>query len=72
MEYRRFEDNIILRADPGEEICECLLRTAEKEDIMLAEISGLGAVNEFTTGVFDTETKEYHANDSGDPMRSSL
>lgn len=63
MEYRRFEDNIILRADPGEEICECLLRTAEKEDIMLAEISGLGAVNEFTTGVFDTETKEYHAND---------
>lgn len=63
MEYRRFEDNIILRADPGDEICECLLKTAEKEDIKLAEISGLGAVNEFTTGVFDTEMKGYHSND---------
>lgn len=62
MEYRRFQDTVIVRIDPGEEICEELLKLAAKEDIALAEISGLGAVKEFTTGVFDTATKVYHAN----------
>lgn len=62
MEYRRFEDSIVLRLDPDDEICRCLLQLAEKENILLAEISGLGAVNEFTTGVFHTKRKEYMAN----------
>ncbi len=62
MEYRRFEDTIILRLDPGEEICGSLLLLAEKESVQLASIAGLGAVKSLTTGVFDTETKEYHAN----------
>ncbi len=62
MEYRRFRDTIILRVDPKEEICEKLMEVAEKEEIMLAEINGLGAVNDITTGVFDTVNKEYHAN----------
>lgn len=62
MEYRRFEDTIIMRLDPDEEICETLLKTAEKESILLAEISGLGAVKEFVTGVFDPVKKEYQSN----------
>ncbi len=62
MEYRRFSDTIVLRVDPGEEICRVLLDVAEKENIDLAHISGLGAINRFTTGVFDTVQKEYHAN----------
>lgn len=62
MEYRKFNDTIILRLDPGEEICEQLLGLAEKEQILLAEISGLGAVSDFTTGIFDPDAKEYHSN----------
>lgn len=62
MQYRRFGDTIIMRVDPTEEICEQIVEVAGKEQILLAELSGLGAVNDFTTGVFDTKTKEYHAN----------
>ena len=62
MEYRCSSDTIVLRVDPGEEICRSLLNIAETERIELAQISGLGAINRFTTGVFDTVTKEYHAN----------
>lgn len=62
MEYRRFDNTVVMRCDPEEEICEQLVYIAEKENIKLAEISGLGAINDFTTGVFDTVSKEYHSN----------
>ena len=48
--------------DRGEEILEQLKAVAEKEHVQLADVSALGAVNDFTVGVFDTEKKEYHAN----------
>ena len=62
MQYKKFKKNIILRLDPLDEICACLIKLAEEEDIQLASISGLGAINDFTTGVFDTKNKEYHSN----------
>ena len=63
MEYRKFQNKIIVRMDKGEEILEKVREVAEKEKIKLADISALGAVREFTVGVFDTEAKEYHANE---------
>lgn len=63
MEYRKFQNKIIVRMDKGEEILEKVREVAEKKKIKLADISALGAVSEFTVGVFDTEAKEYHANE---------
>ena len=63
MEYRKFQNKIIVRMDKGEEILEKVREVAEKEKIKLADISALGAVSEFTVGVFDTEAKEYNANE---------
>lgn len=62
MDYRRFGDVLFVRIDRGEEIVEKLLEVALKEDIRLASIEALGAVNDFTVGVYDTEQKQYHAN----------
>lgn len=62
MEYKRYDDTVIVRLEPGEEICEQLLQLADTEKIILAEISGLGAINDFTTGVFNTTKKEYLSN----------
>ncbi len=62
MDYRRFGDTIIIRMDPGEEILETMQAVAEKEKVLLAEVSALGAVNDFTVGVFKTDEKKYYAN----------
>ena len=59
MEYKRIGQSIIVRMDPGEEILEQLKLVAEEEALTLASVSGLGAVNEFTVGVYKTTEKQY-------------
>ena len=56
MEYRRFGNTIYLRLDPKEEILEEIGKVAEKENIRLAQVTGLGAINDFTAGVYNTVT----------------
>ena len=62
MEYRRFGQDLILRIDKDEEILEQLQIAAEREQIRLASVCALGAVKEFTVGVFKPDEKRYYAN----------
>ena len=62
MEYKRFGNTIFARLDRGEEILEQLKILALQENIKLASVRGLGAVDEFTVGVFKTDRKQYDAN----------
>ena len=62
MEYRKFGDAYILRLDRDEEILAQLKIFAEKEQVKLASVTALGAVKDFTIGVFDTSAKAYHSN----------
>lgn len=62
MDYRRFNNTIVARLDKGEDILEQIKIIAQKEAIKLVSVQALGAVDDFTVGVFDTKTKEYHAN----------
>lgn len=59
MEYRRFKDTIILRLDPLDEILKSIEEVIVKENIILAEVNGLGATNKFTIGRFDLDKLEY-------------
>lgn len=60
MEYRKFEDTYVLRLNKNEEVITSIKTLCEKENIKLAEITGLGASNCVEIGVFNTETKEYN------------
>jgi len=67
MDYKRFGNTIVARLDKGEEIVEQVKKLAELENVRLANINALGAVGEFTVGVFKTADKKYEANSfSGD------
>ena len=62
MDYRKFDHTIIVRIDRGEDILEQVKNIAEKEQIKLASIQALGAVGDFTVGVFNTGEKKYYSN----------
>lgn len=63
MKYKKFENTIIARIDKGEDIVEQVKNIALKENIKLASIQALGAINDFTVGVFKTKGKKYYANE---------
>ena len=68
MDYRRFGDKIVARIDRGEEIHEQLEKIALREGVRLAEVSALGAVDEFTGGVYKVAEKQYFANSFQGPF----
>ena len=63
MEYRRFDKEIVARIDKEEEIVSSVIEIAKRENIKLANISALGAVNKFKTGVYKVSEQKYYANE---------
>ena len=59
MEYRVFEEGILVRLDKGDEIAKSLSEVAKKEGVTLASISGIGATDDFEVGVFDLDRADY-------------
>lgn len=62
MDYRKFGTTYVMRLDPGDEIVEKVLWLAAVENIKLATVTGLGAVDNVTLGIFSPDTKQFKAN----------
>ena len=62
MEHRHYGNKFFVRLDKGEEIITQILQLCKQEKITLAEIRGLGAVDDFSVGLFDVNEKKYYSN----------
>lgn len=62
MEYKVFDEIIVLRLEKGEEVIETIKKLCEKEDIKAGLISGLGATNHVVVGLFKADEKKYYSN----------
>ena len=62
MDYRRFGNTIVARMDRGEEILEQMKAICLQENVKLASVSALGAVDDFTVGVYKVDEQKYYAN----------
>lgn len=71
MEYRRFADTLIVRIDRGEEILTALTDLCVKEQITLASVEALGAVDHAVVSVYDVPTKTFYRREFNEPMEIS-
>ena len=71
MEYRKFGDTYVVRMDRGEEILSRLTALCEKENIQLAQVDALGAVDHAVVSVYDVPTRTFFKKEFNEPMEIS-
>ena len=71
MEYKKFGDTYVVRMDRGEEVLTQLQEMCRKEDIRLARVDALGAVDHAAVCVYDVPTKTFFKKSFDEPMEIS-
>ena len=71
MEFKKFNDTYFVRMDRGEEILASLTELCRKEDIRLAQVEALGAVDHVVVSVYDVPTKTFFKKEFNEPMEIS-
>ena len=59
MTHKQFGSKYIVRLDKGEEVVESLKKFCADNKICLGTVTGLGAADKITLGLFNTKTKKY-------------
>ncbi|MEW6722686.1 MAG: PPC domain-containing DNA-binding protein [Candidatus Micrarchaeota archaeon] len=60
MEYKRNEQRILVRLDPGDEIISSLKEVAKAEGVEGAFVNGIGAARKAELAHYDTKAKKYN------------
>ena len=68
MEYTRYGSRILVRLDPGDEIVSGVAEACRAENVRLGSVSGIGAVNKATVGLFKPDSKEYFSTTLNKPF----
>ena len=71
MEYRKFGDSYVVRMDRGEEILTRLTELCDRENIRLAQVQALGAVDHVIVSVYDVPTRSFFKKELCGPMEIS-
>jgi len=61
MNYKQFNNKVVIRVDKGEELVDCLKMICKKLDIKLGSIVGIGSTDKVTIGLLNTKTKKYQS-----------
>ena len=61
MNYKRFDNKVVVRIDKGEEIVDQLKTICKKLDIKFGSIVGIGATDKVTISLLNTKTKKYQS-----------
>lgn len=61
MEYKRFDNKIVMRIDSGTDIIDALERVCVEEAVWTAQVTAIGAVTNFTVSIFRTAQKKYQS-----------
>ena len=73
MEYRKFGTKFVVRLEKGEEVVESIKTLCRENNIRLGTVSGIGAADKATIGLFEPATKKYHSRKlTGDMEITSL
>lgn len=73
MQYRRFNNKVIVRINNNEEVVSTLKQLCRDLHITLGSFTGIGATNDVTIGLLNTKTKKYQSTRfTGDHEISSL
>ncbi len=59
MKYNKRGDTLIVRLQKGDELVSSLLSLIERESVLSGRVSGIGATDDVTIGVFNPKTKVY-------------
>lgn len=63
MEYKRFDNTLLIKLNRGEEVLEEVKKVVEKENVKLGMINALGATDDFVVGVYSIPEQKYYQNE---------
>jgi len=61
MKFKKNGNKWIVRIDKGEEIVQTLTKICKDNKIKLGSLSGIGAADRVTVGLFNTKSKQYQS-----------
>lgn len=61
MKFKKFGNKWVVRIDKGEEVIQTIKKVCEDNKIKSGSLSGIGAIDRVSVGLFNTKSKQYQS-----------